>query len=513
MRTPTLTPGQVKAIPLRHLKADPAQIRKTFDPSKLRELGNSLKVHGQQQPIVVRKNGSGYIVEKGERRLRAAKLAKLSSLNCVLATDLTGEDADFQRLVSQYAENTYREDLNPIDMGEFFKSMRDEYGFKTTEMPAVLKDYGIKKPYSDSYIRNLIRLTELPAWVQGPIRSGQLTQKHGRAIAQVAKHDKAMAKLEKTLGEELKKRESGDHLDPLDSHDIVELVTNACKAVYPTAHTYQVDYDLEKLPAEKKKALNIVEVDNGYGWKQPFITNLELHQELTKKAHAQKSTTSTSDNATDDKTPEKKADKPVRLTASSPDRLQQWVHLQLLAWINTTGLPALEASAGRQFTQAFITWLAAGTPGAIAIQPHWRSSYSGELFGAQQSGAKDLKIGSLDLLLACSPEALGNYQAALQDFLLQRLDVITALRVARFLGFNIDKDIRIDAEFVRLYTGDGALNLFKGKKLTQAEQVALDEHAGKTTGDKRKLAIKLAEKIGTPAEVKKFWHAELKRLK
>jgi ParB family chromosome partitioning protein len=87
---------------------DPEQPRQEFDSDGLARLADSLKKFSQLQPVLVRKNGARYTLVVGERRLRAAKLAGMPTLQCLLCR---GGDTKSLQLV----ENIFREDLKPIE--------------------------------------------------------------------------------------------------------------------------------------------------------------------------------------------------------------------------------------------------------------------------------------------------------------------------------------------------------------------------------------------------------------
>ena len=108
-------------IELEHIEAD-EQHRKDFDAEKLQQLANSLRDHGQQQPIRVRydDNRKKYIIIAGERRYRAAKLAGLKSLECTIEKQQLTEG---ELLRSQAIENLLRDDLKPVEQAKLFSDL------------------------------------------------------------------------------------------------------------------------------------------------------------------------------------------------------------------------------------------------------------------------------------------------------------------------------------------------------------------------------------------------------
>ena len=120
-------------IRLDRIVTDPNQPRTEFDPESLARLATSLRERGQLQPIRVRwdDTASCYVVVVGERRLRAAQLAGLESLACVV---VAGEPTAEDLLEDQLVENCLREDLKPIEQAKAYKSLMASRGLSTRQL-------------------------------------------------------------------------------------------------------------------------------------------------------------------------------------------------------------------------------------------------------------------------------------------------------------------------------------------------------------------------------------------
>ena len=161
-----------------------SQPRKTFNKEKLEELARSIKTHGVIQPIVVRKQGSHYEVVAGERRWRAARIAGLSEVPCIVR-ELTDE----QNMLVAIIENVQREDLNPIEEARGIRAMIEDYELTQDE---VAKAVSKSRPY----ITNALRMLKLPDAVLDMVSAGKLSAGHARAIlsakeeeqTEIAKH-------------------------------------------------------------------------------------------------------------------------------------------------------------------------------------------------------------------------------------------------------------------------------------------------------------------------------------
>ena len=106
------------------IKLSPYQPRIRMDEQKLDELAKSIQAKGVIQPIVVRPKDNGYELVAGERRLKAAKKAGLSSIPATVAEKLSKEDV----LEITLIENLQREDLNPIEEAKGYRRLMEECG-------------------------------------------------------------------------------------------------------------------------------------------------------------------------------------------------------------------------------------------------------------------------------------------------------------------------------------------------------------------------------------------------
>ena len=185
----------VTYVDIDEIRPNENQPRRVFDEDKLNELAASIKEHGIIQPIVLRKEGDGYVIVAGERRYRAARKAGLKKVPSVIR-ELT-ED---QNLLIAIIENMQREDLNPIEEAEGLNRMIDVYGLT---QDAVSKSVGKSRPY----ITNSLRLLKLPEEVRDMTERGFITAGHARAIAGIDDEERQIAIAKKASEEGLSVRE------------------------------------------------------------------------------------------------------------------------------------------------------------------------------------------------------------------------------------------------------------------------------------------------------------------
>ncbi|MBO8164798.1 MAG: ParB/RepB/Spo0J family partition protein [Brevibacillus sp.] len=160
----------VTEIGVAEIRPNPYQPRKEFEPDALRELAESIKVHGIIQPLIVRKSIKGYELVAGERRLRAAKEVGLAKVPVVIKAY-----TDQQLMEIALIENLQRENLNPIEEAEAYQKLIDHCSYTQDELA---RKVGKSRPH----VANMLRLLQLPDRIRGLVSSSALSMGHARAI-------------------------------------------------------------------------------------------------------------------------------------------------------------------------------------------------------------------------------------------------------------------------------------------------------------------------------------------
>ena len=164
----------IKMIKVRDIEPNKNQPRKTFDKEKLEILSSSIATHGIVQPILVKPNINGtYMIVAGERRWRAAKLAKIKEVPCVIRQ--LDEPAVMEIAL---IENLQREDLNPIEEAEGYRRLME-----TCELTQ--EEVAEKVGRSRSAVANSLRLNNLSERVKQMVIDGKLSQGHARALLSI----------------------------------------------------------------------------------------------------------------------------------------------------------------------------------------------------------------------------------------------------------------------------------------------------------------------------------------
>ena len=152
-----------KVILINDIKESPTQARTKFKEDDLKELAESIKSNGILQPLVVQvAQNDTYKLIAGERRLRAAKIAGMDRVPCMVK-DVSKRDAAVMGLV----ENIQREKLGPIDESEGFRKLTEEHNL-------TINDISLFVGKSRSYISNSLRLSGLAEEIIQGLRSGEV---------------------------------------------------------------------------------------------------------------------------------------------------------------------------------------------------------------------------------------------------------------------------------------------------------------------------------------------------
>ncbi len=181
----------IRDIPLTEIDRNPQQPRRHFDDESLKSLSDSISHSGVLTPLIVVETDGRYRLVAGERRLRAALMAGLKTVPCVVR-DFTQQ----QEMEAALVENLQREDLNPMEEAEGIRALMDQYGYTQEKAAEAL---GKSRPA----VANSLRLLNLEPAITTAVRDGALSAGHARVLAGI--HDSAAR-------EALFRRAMGEHL-------------------------------------------------------------------------------------------------------------------------------------------------------------------------------------------------------------------------------------------------------------------------------------------------------------
>ena len=169
---------EIQDLNLSDIRPNPYQPRKNFDDKSLKELADSIKENGVFQPIIVRKSVKGYEIIAGERRFRASKLAKKTTIPAIVR-----EFSESQMMEVAVLENLQREDLTPLEEAQAYEMLQKNLGLTQEE---VSKRMGKSRPY----IANYLRLLTLPNKTKHLLQHGELSMGQARTLLGLKNKDK-----------------------------------------------------------------------------------------------------------------------------------------------------------------------------------------------------------------------------------------------------------------------------------------------------------------------------------
>jgi ParB family chromosome partitioning protein len=152
------------------ISPNPFQPRQSFHPERLKELADSIRVHGVVQPVVVRRQGERFMLIAGERRWRAASLAGIPTVPAIVR-----EVPDSQVLELTLIENIQREELNPVEVAEAFSRL-------ATEANLTHEQIAERTGKDRLSVTNHLRLLKLPKEVRDKVGSAELTMGHAKVL-------------------------------------------------------------------------------------------------------------------------------------------------------------------------------------------------------------------------------------------------------------------------------------------------------------------------------------------
>ncbi len=179
--------GRVVFLPARSIRPNPSQPRKVFRPEALEELSRSIASHGILQPLSVRRSGLGYELIAGERRLRAAQMAGLTDIPCIIM-QMDDQECGMAAMI----ENLQRQDLDFIEEAMGIASLMQKFAMSQEQAARMLGK-------SQSAIANKLRLLRHSNAVLNALREGGLTERHARALLRLEGDEKKLAAIREIL--------------------------------------------------------------------------------------------------------------------------------------------------------------------------------------------------------------------------------------------------------------------------------------------------------------------------
>lgn len=210
----------VLEIPLKSIKPNPFQPRKSFNEESLYELSESIKNDGLLQPIVVTEEMDGYTLIAGERRVRASKLAKLKTIRALILNSDTQKMRQFALI-----ENIQRDELNPIELAQAYGELIKIHDITQEELSSQIHK-------SRTHITNTMRLLQLSEKTQKAIVDKKITAGHAKVLVGLDEREQKLI-VDSIIGQKLSVREV---------ENMIKSMKSAAKPMLKTPHTQIYDF-------------------------------------------------------------------------------------------------------------------------------------------------------------------------------------------------------------------------------------------------------------------------------
>ena len=195
--------GRVVFLPVRSIRPNPAQPRKIFREEARDELADSIRQHGILQPLSVRRQGNSYELISGERRLRAAELAGVTDVPCILMS-MDDKASGFAALV----ENLQRQDLDFIEEAMGIRRLIRDHDMSQEQAARLLGK-------SQSAVANKLRLLRHSDAALSAIREAGLTERHARALLKLKTGEDVLSAISQIAGKNMSVAQAERYIDSL----------------------------------------------------------------------------------------------------------------------------------------------------------------------------------------------------------------------------------------------------------------------------------------------------------
>ena len=190
-------------LPISEVESNSAQPRKFFDEAALAELADSIRQHGILQPLSVRRVGNQYELVSGERRLRAAELAGVTDIPCILMS-MDEKESCLAALV----ENLQRQDLNYVEEAIGIRRLLEQWGMSQEQAARLLGK-------SQSAVANKLRLLKHGEAVLDALREAKLTERHARALLRLRSEEEKLSAIREIVQRDLNVARTEKYIDAL----------------------------------------------------------------------------------------------------------------------------------------------------------------------------------------------------------------------------------------------------------------------------------------------------------
>ncbi len=237
------TENEPTVLKISEIEPNLSQPRTDFNDETLKELADSISVHGLIQPLVLKPLASGkYKIIAGERRFRACKMAGINEIPVII------KDVDDSKIMElALVENLQRENLSSLEEAKGYKSLIENYGFTQENIAKTIGK-------SRSYITNTLRLLNLPDFIIEKLKTGEITAGHARAFLALSSEDDLLRALNITLSQGLNVRQLEQLVKKMNFKELEK--PKSLKVIKKDAFFNKIESDLHKKLKRKVKIVS-----------------------------------------------------------------------------------------------------------------------------------------------------------------------------------------------------------------------------------------------------------------
>ncbi len=252
----------VKEVSIVNIRTNPNQPRKNFNQENIQELSDSVRENGIIQPIIVQTDGNGYYtIIAGERRYRAAIMAGLQKIPCIIR-DFT----ETEQYIVSMIENIQRSNLDPIEEALGYKNICETYNLSHAEVAKMLGK-------GRSHVANMIGILSMPKPIHQMLSNGEITTGHAKVLKRITDPDEVISIATKVKTETLSVRALEKHIETLadeNNRKRGEFVS-AIAPIAPPVQNIQAPQWQEEQPQE------VLSMEDAFNAKFPQMMHIE-HQ-------------------------------------------------------------------------------------------------------------------------------------------------------------------------------------------------------------------------------------------
>jgi ParB family chromosome partitioning protein len=220
----------IKQIPVINIRTNPNQPRKNFNQENIQELSDSVRENGIIQPIIVQTNSNGYYtIIAGERRYRAAIIAGLETIPCIIR-DFT----ETEQYIVSMIENIQRSNLDPIEEALGYKNICETYNLSHAEVAKMLGK-------GRTHIANMIGILAMPKQIHQMLSNGELTTGHAKVLKKISNNSDLIEIANKVKNESLSVRALEKHIESL-THSNHQQQINTNEAIAQTLNNTSINW-------------------------------------------------------------------------------------------------------------------------------------------------------------------------------------------------------------------------------------------------------------------------------